>query len=423
MAITSVKHFFARFGRALRAAIAGLLHGGWKLLALRLALIGVVAAILGFTFSWSGLAPVSAHSKHWPITEWFLHFSMRQAVETRSTAIKVPPLDVEAKIVKGAGHYATKCAPCHGAPGVEKNYLVHFMTPEPPFLPPKIKEWNPDELFWIVRNGVKFSAMPAWPSYERKDEVWAMVAFLEQLPEMTPERYQELAYGPLADDDSGANGHGHGGHQRHIGHQHRVPQDALDEVLDNCSRCHGRDGKGRGLGAFPKLAGQKVEYLRESLEAYANGERHSGIMEPVAANLTEPMIDAVSKHYANLSEGHHHRSSSKPKPTGADAQAISRGETIAMNGVQARGVPACRACHGSPGTPQNKIYPRLAGQYPDYLELQLSLFKSEDRGGTPYSHIMSMIAERLTEDEIRDVAAYFGSLEYFGSSEHSQPAE
>src|SRR5690606_25016642 len=48
-------------------------------------------------------------------------------------------------------------------------------------------------LFWIVKHGLKYTAMPAWPAQQRDDEVWAVTAFLVRLPELSPRAYRELA--------------------------------------------------------------------------------------------------------------------------------------------------------------------------------------------------------------------------------------
>ncbi|HEU4638637.1 MAG TPA: cytochrome C, partial [Candidatus Binatia bacterium] len=59
---------------------------------------------------------------------------------------------------------------------------------------------------------------------------------------------------------------------------------------------------------------------------------------------------------------------------------------------------------------RNPIYPELAGQHSEYLALQLELFNKQSRGGTPYAHIMHRVAGRLTPQQMRDVTAYYGSL-------------
>jgi cytochrome c553 len=90
--------------------------------------------------------------------------------------------------------------------------------------------------------------------------------------------------------------------------------------------------------------------------------------------------------------------------------AIERGEAIARRGIPSQRIPSCVACHGPGAIHRNPFYPQLAGQYADYLFLQLMLFKKEDRGGTAYAHVMRAIADRLTPDQMRAVALYYASL-------------
>jgi cytochrome c553 len=93
-----------------------------------------------------------------------------------------------------------------------------------------------------------------------------------------------------------------------------------------------------------------------------------------------------------------------------NTEAIARGKAIALEGVPRQRVPACVECHG-PGAKRGKpAYPTLAGQSAGYLQLQLALFKREQRGGSAYEHLMRPIASRLTEEQMRDVTLYFESL-------------
>lgn len=59
---------------------------------------------------------------------------------------------------------------------------------------------------------------------------------------------------------------------------------------------------------------------------------------------------------------------------------------------------------------RNPAYPVLAGQYADYLVLQLQLFKAQQRGGSDYAHIMRRVAAGLSLAQMRDVARYYASL-------------
>lgn len=165
----------------------------------------------------------------------------------------------------------------------------------------------------------------------------------------------------------------------------------------------------RGLGAFPRLAGQRPTYLYAALQAYAHGERHSGTMEPIAAGLSLEEMHELARYYASLKAS----VLSLPDQEATHQEivvAIERGEAIADQGIPRQGVPSCVDCHGPGPTRRNPFYPTLARQYADYLILQLELFKKGHRGGSPYAHLMHSVATRLTSEQMRDVALYYAHL-------------
>lgn len=367
---------------------------------LKLAGLGVVVGFLGFVVAASGIIPIKASAGHWPITRWFLSFSMRRSVETHTIGTKVPSLDEPWMVLKGAATYDASCSPCHGAPGQSRSDVLQELTPHPPRLAEVVGEWEPAELFYIVKHGVKLTGMPAWPVRHRDDEVWAMVAFLRMLPSLEADTYRRLALGPMA--DSAVDGS--------LG----TMGDAPPQVLESCARCHGLDGHARGAGAFPRLAGQPATYLAAALEAYARERRESGIMQPVAAELTREEIVALAAWYAALPPG-------EAVPV-HDTVLVEAGERIVREGILSEKVAACESCHGPHGRVEgtagpasfeepahNAHYPVLAGQYPEYLALQLRLFRDGHRGGGPYAHIMHEVASQLTDEHIAAVAAYYGS--------------
>jgi len=354
-----------------------------------------VIGIGGLLAVGSGIVPIKASSGHWAITAWMLEFAMRRSVATHTLGMDTLKLDEPWLVLKGAGHYETACRPCHGIPGLEHPVVARAMTPAPPYLPPDIVSWQPEELFYIVKHGVKFTGMPAWPTLERDDEVRAMVAFLLALEKLDAGQYHRLVFGDTASELTVA--------MRNPELQHaRAP-------FPTCARCHGADGLGRGNAAFPKLAGQRREYLLAALEAYANGARPSGIMQPLAYALTEEQRSALADYFNNLSGltngGPSAENDALPSIPNAES-----GREIASRGVPGLGVPSCRDCHGPGPGRRNPAYPRLAGQYADYIVLQLELFKSGRRGGSPYAHLMRHVANRLAPEQMRAVALYYASL-------------
>lgn len=384
----------------LREKIRRLLTGeSWRVTLLRLSTLAVAAVAAGLLAAWIGLAPIAASSGHWPLTNWFLHFAMRNSVELRSLATPPPPdLTHPALVRQGAGHYLTACAACHAAPGQPAVLTALQMTPPPPPLMREVDEWRDRELFWIVKHGVKFTAMPAWPGRHRDDEIWAMVAFLRHLPKLTPESWR---------DQTRFTGQEH--------HQSAGPIDQLPPnaalgpetrtVLAGCARCHGYDGLSGAHDAFPRLAGQREAYLLATLEAYSEGLRHSGFMQVQAAGLDPAVMKQLARYYASLPTDAAIASSAR-----SNDDAVARGEILARKGNADRGIPACADCHGPARHEHNERYPILAGQPAGYLEGQLTLFAERRRGGTRYAHIMQTIASRLTPGQRADVAAYYQSL-------------
>ena len=365
-----------------------------------------VAAVGGLLIAALGLIPLKASSGHWAITRIILNWSMARSVATYSMGIDAPSpdsLDNRSLVLKGAGHYESGCQPCHGSPVLERPRIPQEMTPEPPYLPELIAEWEAEELFYIVKHGVKFTGMPAWPARQRDDEIWAMVAFLQELPELSAGEYRELV-GMDRDPEVVARV------DTTLGGE--LEPDGLLEMGENakvaetsCGRCHGR----KGSAAFPRLAGQHPTYLYNSLRAYAEGTRNSGIMMPLAAGLTSDEMRAAARYYGTREDA----------PLGTEAEGVvpeligpilERGREIAHAGVPGEGIPSCVDCHGPNRIERNPAYPILAGQYAEYLLLQLRLFNTGRRGGSVYMRLMHPTAHRLTPEQMRAVSLYYESL-------------
>ncbi|WP_152047073.1 c-type cytochrome [Aureimonas psammosilenae] len=420
----------------------------WK----KIAAAGALGVVGALAVGWSGLVSVAANTGHLAPVEWFLHWTLKNAVDTQSLTIAVPAdidLSDPVLIQKAAGHFATGCATCHGAPGVNQTAEYKSMTPTPPRLETQGGEWKDRELFWIGQHGIKYSGMPSWATQERPDEVWAMVAFLRALPDMTPETYRELALG------------GADGRPAPVG-QASVDLTAMDEIaLADCARCHGEDGRGRVTefgngstrGAFPSIAGQPEAYLLETLRAYASGRRESGYMQPAATRYPDEVLARLASHFAGqppggpvggdtpgtspgLPETPTKSTASGPVPQNrlidAEASAASRqaidaivdpaaghgaprtrdgllelGEMVATRGLAPQKVPACESCHGGTGRARNPLYPYLSGQPAWYISTHLVLWKEGHRGGTKAADLMDDIAIHLTDQQIEAVSLWY----------------
>jgi cytochrome c553 len=352
------------------------------------AMASVAIALAALTVI-SGVMPIKASSGHWRITAALLDFAKTRSVSTHSWGIDPPPLDDQALILRGAGHYESACLPCHGGPGRQIPPVMSAMTPTPPELGRRITRWTPEELFSIVKHGIKFTGMPAWPVQQRDDEIWAMVAFLRLVPQLDAAGYRRLSHGAPDVTETPALPRGGG----------EPPPRAVRDV---CWRCHGVDGTGRGPGAFPSLAGQRSEYLYASLRAFRSRSRSSGIMGEVAAKLDDAAMRDAAVYYGRLPP--------RNPELSRDEASRARGETLATVGVPARDIPACVECHGPTTLPRNPMYPVLTAQQINYLMSQLVLLQERRRGGTSNVDLMHAFVNRLTRDEIRDVATHYAAL-------------
>lgn len=141
----------------------------------------------------SGAYNVAATEAHAGPLAWFLDTSMERSVRYHAEEVAIPDLSDAGLLESGFSHYDAMCAECHGAPGMEPSEVGQGLNPSPPLLTEEAPEWTPAELFWIVKHGVKMTGMPAFGPTHEDGDLWALVAFLQELPTMSPEEYRTMA--------------------------------------------------------------------------------------------------------------------------------------------------------------------------------------------------------------------------------------
>lgn len=160
---------------------------------------------------------------------------------------------------------------------------------------------------------------------------------------------------------------------------------AGEQKASVCTGCHGPKGVSTD-SQFPRLAGQQAAYLVNQLKAFKQGSRENSIMKNMAQGLSDDDMANLAAYFA----------AQAPKSAGGDPDLAKAGEAKSA---------MCLGCHGA-GAKGNGQFPRLAGQHPDYIAKQLTGFKDGTRKGSP----MSAVAANLSKDDIKALAAYFGSL-------------
>lgn len=168
------------------------------------------------------------------------------------------------------------------------------------------------------------------------------------------------------------------------------------EVTRICAECHGQDGNSSDA-KIPRLAGLQVGYLSKQLRDFAGGLRRNEIMAPIAGALGSDGIQALANYF----------SVQVPVPVrSGDAALLDAGRQVFEEGNAENGVPACVGCHQANGA-GNVRFPRVAGQHAAYLERQLQAFKHGRRAN---NRLMVTVTQRMSDEEIRAVAAYVESL-------------
>ena len=123
---------------------------------------------------------------------WAAHAAFISSVKARSGDIRAPAHFTRAEVAAGFHQYEADCVMCHGGPAVPRQAWVQGMTPTPPFLLDAARRWTPAQLYWIVGQGIKMTAMPAWRITRTGGEVWNLVAFLEILPYLSALDYAHM---------------------------------------------------------------------------------------------------------------------------------------------------------------------------------------------------------------------------------------
>ncbi|SHF73498.1 Cytochrome c553 [Loktanella atrilutea] len=381
--------------------------------------LAVIGGIIGALIVSLGLVTISARPPHNALTRTILHYTFKRSTANAGGSVDVPAdLDSPARVALGIQHYANVCSSCHGGPELGQSPVALSMRPRPQHLASVVGEFSDEQLFVILRDGVRFSAMPAWPASQNFDEIWSVVAFLRALPDMTnaeyvaatqralPEDAPELAF-DAPDQLSGLD----------VGikappmdeYLYATPGTGWHEYASNgdviatCAACHGAKGSGDATaGQAPNLTVPSAAYMTKALREYANGTRPSGIMTTVAASLTDAQIKGLSEYYASLPD------IAPPRDQAALGDPVA-GEIIATAGLPDQALPACYTCHQNVSEAAGMLIPPIAGQSAAYVRHRLDAFAEPywTGAGTSAWQPMHWIAKSLNPQQRADLAAYF----------------
>ena len=166
--------------------------------------IAVVVAVLVLVavFIWFGIYNIAADAPHSRPVYVLLESLRDRSIAVHARSIQ-PPADLEAPahVGAGAGLYAEMCQGCHLGPGIDPTEMAQGLYPQAPELA-KSTDLSAAQKFWIIKHGVKLTAMPAWGKTHPDPLIWDMVAFLQKLPSMSPAQYKAAVASAPEDHDA-----------------------------------------------------------------------------------------------------------------------------------------------------------------------------------------------------------------------------
>ncbi|MGQ9424855.1 c-type cytochrome [Gilvimarinus sp. F26214L] len=177
-----------------------------------------------------------------------------------------------------------------------------------------------------------------------------------------------------------------------------------------CAACHGADGNS-GAAIYPKLAGLGEKYLYKQLEDIKSGARVVPEMTGMLNPLSEQDLRDVAAYYAEQTLQLAGAQEATVKlNSGDETDALALGRTTYRFGNPETGVPACSGCHSPTGVGNAPAgYPRLGGQFADYISKQLQAFRLGERTNDE-QQVMRQVAEHMSEAEITAVSNYIAGL-------------
>jgi cytochrome c553 len=181
-----------------------------------------------------------------------------------------------------------------------------------------------------------------------------------------------------------------------------IARQGTSKGVPPCATCHGAEGAGTDVAGYPRIAAMDAEQMVKQLEDFRTGRRNNAPMSPIATNLTQEEIAAVSIYYAALP-----MPAPVAKPPAKEVARIAE-ELARWGDWSDRGLPACAQCHGPDGDGIGASFPGISGQQASYLLSQLKAWRAGTRTNDPLG-LMKVTADRLTDAEVNALVAYYSA--------------
>jgi mono/diheme cytochrome c family protein len=159
----------------------------------------VIVAVAGFVLA-TGRFNVAATAPP-DFTDKLAPWVLEKSIERRVGEVGDPVSRDPGAVARGTLHYRENCLPCHGAPGVDAAEFQEGMNPSPPGIAADVVQHDSDaELFWVIKNGIRMTGMPAFGVNHKDDEIRDIVAFVRHVPQLTDAEREALKAPPVGEE-------------------------------------------------------------------------------------------------------------------------------------------------------------------------------------------------------------------------------
>jgi mono/diheme cytochrome c family protein len=168
----------------------------------------LLLAVIGAAVIFGGFFPVATSAKENSTVGWAIMEAREHSVQRSAKGLTAPRF-TPADIREGGSHFKGMCQACHGGPGAEAEEFAPGMNPRPPNLAMAADDLSVEQVFWIAKNGIRMTGMPAFGKTDDDETLWKVAAFVKQMSNMSPSEYASLPNAHKEEGHEAAEGHHH----------------------------------------------------------------------------------------------------------------------------------------------------------------------------------------------------------------------
>jgi cytochrome c553 len=178
------------------------------------------------------------------------------------------------------------------------------------------------------------------------------------------------------------------------------PLDSIEQRVQPCTACHGKEGRATREGYYPRIAGKPAGYLFNQLLNFREGRRHYPLMIYFAELQNDNYLREIAEYFGTQRVPY-----PPPQALKVSSAVLERGRLLVTEGDAALHVPSCRSCHGTRLLGVAPAVPGLLGVSQDYLTAQLGAWRIGTRAALA-PDCMAKIAQRMRPDDVNAATAW-----------------